>query len=195
MKTILTLLLSFIVSAAPCLAMHGYTLGGTQGVTGAYGGVLIPTAVSAPDAGGPTTDFGANAIGLFTLSVPYGAIGAGQVYIYSPAGAMNGTILALPDPNTAGGIIGIVTAAGEVYINAPAVQVTAEAEGNLTATVNDSGDYNSSGATNLAGAAYLNIAAGVTGRDGVTNMIPTESITFAIEGFQQSGFATQINGI
>ncbi len=108
MKTILAILLGFIVSEAPVLAIHGgYTLGSAQSAIGTYAGVLVPvsdinlsgtTAVTGTT-GAVAGGFGSNSLGIFTLSIPSSGIGGGQVLIFSSAQGMSGTITALPDPN------------------------------------------------------------------------------------------------
>src|SRR5271170_7063902 len=98
MKTMLAVLLSFILMEAPVLALQGgYSLpNSSNGLTGTYAGVLIPSSddVLASNA----VDIGTNSLGLFTLGVPTTGLGAGTVSIFSVGRTFTGTIQALADP-------------------------------------------------------------------------------------------------
>jgi hypothetical protein len=196
MKTILAILLGFLISETPVLAMHGYTLGGTASVIGTYAGVLLPTQDTALAKG---ANFGANAIGLFTLSIPEAGIGTGAVYIFSGANQMTGTIVALPDPSTSNGIVGVINALGEIPVsttnnnnglffgtNTTTEQITGEANGGITASVVNATNSFSPTGLNLDGTANMTVTTATVNANGTTSLIPTEAITFTVDGFQQS---------
>jgi len=210
MKTLLAILLSFLVSEAPVLAIHGgYSLGGSAGVQGTYAGVLIPTQDTSLLTGTTVADFGANSLGLFTLGIPSSGLGAGQVYLLSSGQQLAGTITALADPATDSGIVGIIQATGQLTVasasstlfgfNQVQNQITGQASGGLTATVTESTQSVSTAGINISGTANVTItsstttatvttAGGVT-TGGGTEYIPTEQIVFAVDGYQQSSYA------
>lgn len=203
MKTLLAILLSFIISEAPVLAIHGgYTLGGAQTVTGTYAGVLIPTSDTLLTTGSnAATGFGSDALGLFTLSIPTTGLGSGTVVLFSGQQQLFGSIQAIPDPNsTTGGIVGVITATGQITTSSftdvffgdtgSFTQVTGEASGGLTATATQSTNTISPTGVNINGTANMNVDTTVTGTDGTTSLVPTESIVFAVDGFQQSAVAS-----
>jgi hypothetical protein len=203
MKTLLAILLSFIISEAPVLAIHGgYTLGSSQSAVGTYAGVLIPTSdqILAANA----ADIGSNALGLFTLSIPDTGLGSGSIVVFSDGRTFTGSIQALADPNNPGGIVGIATAsftydlyetlsgtAGDTVSTLP---VTAQAQGSFNASTTSS-DINSISPTgiDLDGTSTLNIDQGfVSGSNGTPIIV--ETVTFAVDGFQQSAVATTTTG-
>lgn len=202
MKTLLAILLSFIVTEAPVLAIHGgYSLGGSAGqVVGTYAGVLIPTANTPLNGTTTANSFGSNAIGLFTLNVETAGIGNGTLYLFSGGEDLTGTIMALPDPSNINGIVGVLSATGEVAVaafndagelglfgfNETEEQVTGQASGGFSATTAISLDTQSATGVNLDGTANVTVQTMVTGTDGNTSLTPTDSIVFAVDGFQQS---------
>jgi hypothetical protein len=204
MKTLLAILLSFLVTEAPVLAIHGgYTLGGSAGVVGTYAGVLIPTQDTLLTTGSSVSDFGANSLGLFTLSIPTSGLGSGQVFIFSGGEQLAGTIQAIPDPNSQTGILGVISATGEIAvaavnndilgipINETQTQVTGQASGGFTATASASTISDSSDGINLDGTANVTVTSSTTSATtGGTSFVPTDQIVFAVDGFQQSAFAT-----
>jgi len=216
MKTLLAILLCFLVTEAPVLAIHGgYSLGGSQSVTGTYAGVMIPTSDTSLVTGTTVSDFGQNALGLFTLGIPTTGLGSGTVYLFSGGQQFTGTIQALPDPSNDGGIVGVIAATGEITTAASATnfiglaqtqvqnQVTGQASGGLTASVVASTNSVSTDGLNLSGTSSVVITTSTTSAattsttptnettttGGVTEFLPTEQIVFAVEGFQQSDFA------
>jgi hypothetical protein len=203
MKTLLAILLSFIVSEAPVLAIHGgYTLGGAATAIGTYAGVLIPVSDTVLTTGTSTSDFGSNALGLFTLSVPAAGLGSGTVYIFSGAQQLVGTLQGLPDPDNVGGIVGIITATGQIAVDTvndnifgfgvaqTETQVTGQASGAFSAAVSSATVSESPTGVNLDGTANVTIQTTTTGSNGNTVFIPTDQIVFEVDGFQQSPTAT-----
>ena len=203
MKTLLAILLSFIVSEAPVLAIHGgYTLPGSTSLIGTYAGVLIPIAITL-NRGNSNAGIGTNSLGLFTLSVPATGLGAGTVVIFSDGSTFTGSIQALanPDPSSAG-ILGVVNATynynlyvtvttnGTTSVETEAI--TATAEGNFDAAlVQDTESVGGLG-LDLDGTSEVNISQGIVGAAGVP--IITQEVTFAIEGFEQSATASSSSG-
>ena len=216
MKTLLAILLSFIVSEAPVLAIHGgYTLGGAAGVIGTYAGVMIPTkdtvlnteTVTASGTTASIADFGENALGLFSLSIPATGFGSGVVYIFSSDQELQGSIQALTDPTNPSGILGVIHATGQVNVftetgnegifgtfNANQTQITGDADGELTAIVANAAVSASPNGVNLSGTASLTVSSAVTGTNGLVTFVPTDSIVFAVDGFQQSSVPTSTSG-
>ena len=204
MKTLLAILLSFLVTEAPVLAIHGgYTLGGSAGVVGTYAGVLIPTQDTAITTGSNESDFGENSLGLFTLSIPSTGLGSGQVFLFSSGEQLAGTIQALPDPNSQTGIVGVISATGQIAVasvnddvlglpvNEVQDQVTGQASGGFTATASPSTISDSSDGINLDGTANVTVTSSTTdATTGAEELVPTDQIIFAVDGFQQSAFAT-----
>ena len=207
MKTLLAILLSFIMTEAPVLAIHGgYTLGSATNLVGTYAGVLVPTsdvvfpstATGVSTSGTTVTDFGANALGLFTLSVPQTGFGSGAVTIFSSGRTFSGTIQALPDPNAVGGITGILNANFNYSLYVPVsgsngntittISVTASAQGPFNA-VAVSDDTSPGGlGINLTGTTSIQVNQGFVDNNGVP--LISEQITFAVDGFQQSTTAS-----
>jgi len=202
MKTLLAILLSFLVSEAPVLAIHGgYTLGGSQSAIGTYAGVMIPSSDTILAAN--AADIGSNALGLFTLSIPSTGLGSGSVVIFSDGRTFSGSIQALADPNNPGGILGVLTASfnynlyetlnGTAGQTETTLAVTANAQGSFDAATNS--DINSISPTgiNLDGTATVNIDQGfVSGSNGTPIIV--EEVTFAVDGFQQSATASSTSG-
>jgi len=210
MKTAFAILLSFIISQAPVLAIHGgYTLGGAQSVTGTYAGVLIPitdTVINSTVTTGTTTTsgststvtgFGTNTLGLFTLSIPDVGVGAGQILIFASGQNLSGSIQALPDPSNPGSIIGIIQATGVIEGSASTVNfaflfvdLTGEAGGEIQAAVEASNNSNSpTGAiiTGTAGVTFSTI-------DAFGALTPVEQATYDVEGLQQTTSAPASSG-
>jgi hypothetical protein len=203
MKTMLAILLSFLMCEAPVLGEHGYTLGGSAGVVGTYAGVLIPTQDTLLTTGSNIADFGANSLGLFTLSIPSTGLGTGQVYLFSGGEQLAGTIMALPDPSSQAGIVGVISATGEIAVSTIAEnfiglpvnqvenQVTGQASGGFTATTVQSIVSDSANGINLDGTANVTVTSSTTNATtGAVELIPTDQIVFAVDGFQQSQYAT-----
>jgi hypothetical protein len=195
MKTLLAILLSFVMTEAPVLAIHGgYTLGSSTDLTGSYAGVLVPISDSVLVAN--STDFGANSLGLFTLSVPETGLGSGSVVLFSNGRTFSGSIQVLPDPNTAGGLTGIMTAAFNYSLTetltgtdgvstVTTIPVTANAQGAFNAVA--ANDPTSQGplGVSLTGSATVNVDQGLVSLADGTPVI-NETIVFAVDGFQQS---------
>jgi len=218
MKTLLAILLSFVVTEAPVLAIHGgYTLGGSASVIGTYAGVLIPISstviASGTAATGITADFGGNALGIFTVGIPQTGIGGGSLVVFSGNDQLTGGIQALPDPNTLGGIVGIVTASdyqnvftvtSNFFGNAAAQTLIAQAGGGLTAITTQSTTSNSPTGINLTGTATLTFSAPSASSQTVTGgttvftngglLTPFSVVSFAVDGFQQSSADTITSG-
>jgi hypothetical protein len=199
MKTLLAILLSFIVTEAPVLAIHGgYTLGGASSATGTYAGVLIPTSSVS---NGAAINFGSNSLGLFTLNIPSTGVGNGSVVIFSGAVQTVGTIDALPDPNNVGGIIGVLQAQDlETVFSDTGIlgifgvtqqQIVAEASGSLTASTSNNAISNSPTGVNLSGTSVVTFS---TPNATTGILTATEQVTFAVEGFQQSSTSTATSG-
>ncbi len=208
MKTMLAILLSFIVSEAPVLAIHGgYTLGGQAGVTGTYAGVMIPSAPvdylgGTTDTSGtlttPVSSFGVNSIGIFTLSVPTVGLGNGTVYIFSTSQSMSGGITCLPDPSNNGGIYGTIIATGSVAsetytdalfdVNYSYSQVTGQGVGTLYVNTSTSLNSISASGINLTGSADITFSSSST--TDTADFVPYEEIQYYVDGFQQSAAAT-----
>jgi hypothetical protein len=197
MKVLLAILLSFIMTEAPVLAIQGgYSLASSTPPLGLYAGVLIP--VQDNLLVNPATDFGLNSLGLFTLSMPLTGLGTGTALIFSNGDTYTGTIQALPDPDpkNVGGIIGILNAtfnynltqfftdaAGNVTSTTTAT--TASAQGSFDVTLVQSSQSAGFYGVNLTGSSVVNVTQGlVSGSTGAP--IITEQITFQVEGFQQS---------
>jgi hypothetical protein len=204
-KTLLAVLLSFIVTQAPVLAIHGgYTLGGQASVIGTYAGVLVPTSSVTIGTGTSASNFGDNALGLFTLSVPDTGIGTGAVFIFSGANQMSGSITALPNSSTSDGIIGVIAATGEIPVasqnfntgfgfggfTSTQVQITGEANGGLVASVVSALNTFSPTGLNLTGTATVSITSATTSTNGLITLTPADNIVFAVDGFQQSSTAS-----
>jgi hypothetical protein len=207
MKTLLAILMSFIVTEAPVLAIHGgYTLGGAEQATGTYAGVLVPISLTELNAGA-TFDFGTNSLGLFTLNIPSNGIGNGSVVIFSGPSQAQGSIDALPDPNNIGGIVGVLqaTAYAQVFqANVGGVgliseeEETSQASGSLTCSQSIAGssdETNSPTGIDLTGSSNVtfSVANGDVFFNG-TNLIPAQQVEYSVEGFQQSATATQTTG-
>jgi hypothetical protein len=206
MKTLLAILLSFIITEAPVLAIHGgYTLGGVGETMGTYAGVLVPTGdvFTSGSGGATTTSTGSNDLGLFTLNVPSSGVGTGDLVIFSAGRTFTGTINALPDPSNPNGIVGLITATfdfseivpnttvtnGVVTMTVSTVAIEATAQGSFSASVSTStATTQSPTGVLLAGNTTLDIDDGTVNDDG--SPVVTEIASFAIEGFQQSSTAT-----
>jgi hypothetical protein len=206
MKTLLAILLSFIITEAPVLAIHGgYTLGTSGSTVGTYAGVFIPVSdvVLSGTSGAATTTLGSNNLGLFTLNVPSTGIGTGAVLIFSSGRTFNGTIQGIPDPGDANGIKGLITATYDFTVYVPettvasgvttttetSVAVAATAEGALDSDISTTQSTSQSPTgVLLTGSTALQIDQGTVSNDG--SPIITEIATFEIEGFQQSNSAT-----
>jgi len=201
MKFLLAILLSFIMTEAPVLAIHGgYSLNSAISLVGTYAGVMVPTADNILSAS--ATDFGTNSLGLFTLSLPSSGLGSGSVIIFSNGRTFTGDIHALanPDPGANAGIIGILTASFNYNLSIPStgtdgavtvstISVTANAQGSFDVqAVQDANSVGSLG-VNVDGTSQINVDQGfVSGSNGTP--IVVEQVTFAIEGFQQSQVPT-----
>jgi hypothetical protein len=218
MKTLLAILLSFIVTEAPVFALHGgYTLGGTSSVIGTYAGVMVPISNTVIASGtaetGISGDFGSDALGIFTLGIPDTGIGAGGLVVFSGNNELVGGVAALPDPNNSAGIVGVVQASDYetlITINAGAAgnatlqQLVAQAGGFLTAVTSSSLTSSSPNGINLSGSAILTFSApeassntvvgGTTTNTAGGNLVPFSVVTFAVDGFQQSSVDTITTG-
>jgi hypothetical protein len=195
MKTVLALLLCFILAEAPVLARDIYQIPGqSTNLVGAYAGVMIPiaTTILVPS----TANFGSNALGLFTLSIPTTGIGAGTLVLFTGADTFTGTIQALANPNPNNpGVLGVATATFNYSLYVTTTTngtntITTEA---ITATANGSFDANAVQDTSSVGGNGLDLSGTtqflinqgfVNGSNG--NPIETEQVTFDIEGFLQS---------
>jgi hypothetical protein len=203
MKTLLAILLSFIITEAPVLAIHGgYTLGGSGQIDGTYAGVFIPTGdVFLSDTTGAitNTNTGTDNLGLFTLNVPSTGVSTGALVIFSAGRTFTGTIQGIPDPSNANGIKGLITATYnfDVYVTTTTVSngvvtasvstlpVTATAEGSFSADVSTTtATVQSPTGVLLSGQTTLQIDDGLVNDDG--SPLITEVASFDIEGFQQS---------
>jgi hypothetical protein len=203
MKTLLAILLSFIITEAPVLAIHGgYTLGGVGDTSGTYAGVLVPTGdVFLSDTTGAVTltTQGSNNLGLFTLNVPTTGVATGNLVIFSAGRTFTGTIEGVPSPTNANGIQGLITAtyAFEVYVTnttiangvvtetTSAIPVQATALGAFTAqTSTTTATTQSPTGVLLSGTTSLEIDDGLVNDDG--SPLITEVASFEIEGFQQT---------
>ncbi len=199
MKVLLAILLSFVMTEAPVLAIHGgYSLGSSTPPLGLYAGVLVP--ISDTLLVQPSTDFGQNSLGLFTISMPLTGLGAGTAVIFSGGNTYTGTIQAIADPNpqNIGGIVGILNATfnfntaqtttnipGVFNFNTTTTATVATAQGSFDANTVDSAESAGFYGVNLDGTSVVNISEGfVTGSNATPTV--TEQITFQIEGFQQS---------
>ena len=188
MKTLLAILLSFIISEAPVLAERGYTLpGSSTNLSGLYAGVLIPISDVLVDP--KAQDFGANSLGLFTLSIPTTGLGSGSAVIFSNGRTFTGTIQALlnPDPSSLG-ILGVINATFDYTLeitSSTSEAITASAAGSFDATVVTDAQSVGGFGLDLDGTSQVNVDQGfVSGSNG--SPIVTEQITFQIEGFEQS---------
>jgi hypothetical protein len=204
MKTLLAILMSFIITEAPVLAIHGgYSLGGVGDTSGTYAGVLIPTSDVVISGSGGVTTAGSDNLGLFTLNVPTTGVGTGNLLIFSSGRTFTGTITAIPDPSNANGIIGLITATfaftfevittavsnGTVVQTVSPVNTTATAQGGFSATTETTtATTQSPTGVLLSGETTLEIDQGAVTADGAP--IITEVASFDIEGFQQSSSAT-----
>jgi hypothetical protein len=204
MKTLLAILLSFIVSEAPVLAIHGgYSLGSNTSAVGTYAGALIPTEDQVLTTGtAASTNFGTNSLGLFTLSQPSTGLGGGTIALFAGNQQMDGAIQTTQSSNDAAGIIGVITATGEVTTasfnngfffggTVTENQVTGNAGGSFDAEVIPGG-VNSPTGVNLTGTSMLTITAAETGSTGNTVLEPTDNVTYEVDGFQQSPIATPV---
>jgi hypothetical protein len=210
MKTLLAILLSFIVTEAPVLAIHGgYTLGGAASVMGTYAGVFVPTQDTILTTGSNNPDFGSNSLGLFTLGIPDTGLGTGEVYLFASGQQLVGTIQGLANPDANAGIVGVIQATGQITtasaqdtlfgFNQVQNQITGQASGGMNATVTESTQSVSTAGINISGTANITITSSTTSATvtdingnttgGVTQYIPTEAITYAVEGYQQSDYA------
>ena len=179
MKFLLAVLLSFIMTEAPVLAIHGgYTLGGSASLTGTYAGVLIPESVS-----GSLVSFGSNSLGLFTLSIPTVGLGTGAAIIFATGRTFAGTIQALPDPASGGnGILGVLTAElTDLTTSGTFIDLDYAAEGSFDATTVADADSVGSNGIDLTGSSLVQITPDVTASNSTT-----EQVTFLIDGFLQS---------
>jgi hypothetical protein len=210
MKTLLAILLSFVISEAPVLAIHGgYELGGQAGTVGTYAGVMIPTAIqylngTTEESGTletPVSGFGINSIGIFTMSVPNIGVGAGTLYLFSTTQSMSGSITDIPDPRNNGGIYGTIVVTGSIAEGfvvdlLDLATTTLEAAdgqgvGTLYVTTANSTNSVSPNGINLTGSSDVtfsseNFDTGV--------FTPYEEIKYDVDGFQQSSAATETSG-
>jgi hypothetical protein len=202
MKTLLAILLSFIITEAPVLAIHGgYTLGGSESTIGTYAGILVPTSSTALVTGSNAVDYGTNALGIFTLGIADVGAGSGALEIFAGPNEAVGTIVALPDPKNVGGILGIITAAAyesilaisssSAQVSEALEQLTAEANGSLKASISQASISNSPTGINLEGTSVVTFSTASPTTDFTFggNLTPTEIVTFAVEGYQQSSEA------
>jgi len=190
-KTLMAILLSFIMAQAPVMGRYYYNLPGGAGNTiGTYAGVLIPTS-------DPSEEFAKGSLGLFTLSIPSNGLGSGTVVVFSTGRTFSGTITAVTNPDSSSdGITGVLTATYDytLYVSSSDTEdITADAEGPFNAAVvNNSNSVGGLG-IDLTGTCNLGIDQGfVNGSSG--NPIIAAQVTFAIDGFEQSSSATTTSG-
>jgi len=203
MKFLLAVLMSFIIIQAPVLARYVYSIPGTAAsVVGTYAGVMIP--ISDTILVASTVDYGKNALGLFTLSIPATGIGGGTVSVFSGGDTFTGSIQALPNPDPSNlGVLGVLNATYDYNLYVPVSTngtntitteaVTATANGNFDASVvNDPTSVGGNG-VNLSGTSTVSITQGfVNAANG--NPIEVEEVAFAIEGYEQSTSASSTTG-
>jgi hypothetical protein len=191
MKTLLAILLSFVITEAPVFAIHGgYTLGGSQSLIGTYAGVLVPTSNTLLVS--TASNFGLDALGLFTLSVPSTGIGTGSAIIFADGYTFTGTIRGIPNPNDSTAVSGVINANFDynyTYIttsgSAVTTTVTASAQGPFDATTSSDTESSGGQGVDLSGTATLNISDGFVDENNGTPIV-AEDITFAVEGYLQS---------
>jgi len=199
MKTALAILMCFIISEAPVLAIHGgYTLGGDlAAAVGTYAGVLVPTS-STTLGSGTSTNFGSNSLGLFTMSVPQTGIGSGTMAIFSGNDQLNGSIQALPDPNNVGGIVGVVQVSAYETVFTASVsgnggsaseivqQLTSEGDGQFSVGASQNPQSDSPTGVDISGTADVTYSSPSGSGTGATTLTPGAEVIYAISGFQQS---------
>jgi hypothetical protein len=215
-KTLLAIVLSFVISEAPVLAIHGgYELGGAAGTVGTYAGVMIPTAVQYYSGGVAessttttvSTSFGLNSLGLFTFDVPSVGYGAGVIIIFATDQEEGGTITTLPDPANSAGIYGLIAATGSVatatysdpgapIFNETFSQISGQASGELYVTTTNNLNSASVNGINIGGTA--NVVFSTAETDATTGLIggfvESEEVSYYVDGFQQSQAAVASSG-
>jgi hypothetical protein len=216
MKTMLSILLSFIICEAPVMAEHGYELGGAAGTVGTYAGVMIPTAVQYFNSGGVaessttttvSSSFGLNSLGLFTFDVPAVGFGAGVIIIFATDQEEGGSITTLPDPANSAGIYGLIAATGSVatatytdpdapIFNETYSEISGQATGELYVTTTNSLNTASINGINIGGTA--NVVFSTAQTDATTGLVggfvESEAISYYVDGFQQSQEAVASSG-
>lgn len=213
MKTLLAIVLSFVISEAPVLALQGgYSLGGAAGTIGTYAGVMIPTSIqnyNVSVTGTSTTvtsSFGLNSLGLFTFDVPAVGFGSGTIIVFATDQEEDGTITTLPDPSNSDGIYGLIAATGEVATetysdtffgySASLSEVTGQASGEMRVSTANSTNSVSANGINLSGTANVAFSVAVTnGSTGVNEgFVESQAVSYVVDGFQQSATAVASTG-
>ncbi len=216
-KTLLAIVLSFVISEAPVLAIHGGYEGlGTTGTVGTYAGVMIPTAVQYYNSSGVaessttttvSSSFGLNSLGLFTFDVPDVGFGAGVIILFATDQEEGGSITTLPDPANSAAIYGLIAATGSVatatysdpdapIFNETFSEISGQATGELYVTTTNSVQSASVNGVNLSGTA--NVVFSTAETDATTGLIggfvESEAISYYVDGFHQSQAATASSG-
>ena len=164
MKAVLGCLLCLILTSAQCLAVKGgpeYPLG--NNVVGTYAGVL-------QGAFDPTNPGSSNTIGIFSLGVPSSGTAGGGFLMFSRGRVFSGSIQGFADPENAT-LKGILDASynfsvsfavpgenGSVDIET--IDVTATANGPITAKIANARSASGGSVTRLRGEATLHISQG-----------------------------------
>jgi hypothetical protein len=199
MRILLALLLCFVLLQTECHALHASDgRGAPIDVVGTYAGVMLP--FTEEDVADPLV-VAANAIALFSLSVPQTGLATGAMLIFSEGRVFTGTINAFADPDR-GTIRGVLDATFDFTISIlvvtdpgppPAtaieeVDVTATAVGQLSAQVLPQlltrATVINPGLGRLEGRANLDISQGQVDAD--NEPIITNSLEFIVDGVKQT---------
>jgi hypothetical protein len=198
MRILLAVLLCFVLIQTECHALHASDgRGAPIDVVGTYAGVMLPFIEDEAD----PLAVGANAIAIFSLSVPQTGLATGAMLIFSEGRVFTGTINAFADPDR-GTIRGILDATFDFTISIlvvtdpgppPAtaieeVDVTATAVGQLSAEVLpplvSPVVVVNPGLARLDGRANLDISQGLV--DANNEPIITSSLEFIVDGVKQT---------
>ena len=206
MKKLFPLLLCYAFTATQCFAISGgpnYGGNNAVDVIGAYSGVIVGTTESdtstnptipgdatGTSVGNTTTS---SALGLFDLTVPGVSTATGAFLLFAGGQVYTGTIAASADPDT-GKLQGVLQGTDEITINTVGTTgttttqtVDATADGLINANIRATASTSSTSAR-LTGTAILEINYGQVNAATFEPII-SQTITFAVSGFQQTATA------
>ena len=191
MKALFASLLCLVLTASETFAIKGgppYPAG--TNLVGTFAGVLQGVF-------DPTNPGSSNSIGVYSIGVPKTGNATGPFVMFARGRVFSGTITATADPNKAT-IQGVLNATYNFSVTNSSgltVQVTANANGPLDATVASTKSKNlGTSSTTMRGTAVLNISQGLV--NGATfDPIIADILSLTVSGYKQSDAApTTVGG-
>ena len=185
MKALFASLLCLVLTASETFAIKGgppYPAG--TNLVGTFAGVLQGVF-------DPTNPGSSNSIGVYSIGVPKTGNATGPFVMFARGRVFSGTITATADPNKAT-IQGVLNATYNFSVTNSSgltVQVTANANGPLDATVASTKSKNlGTSSTTMRGTAVLNISQGLV--NGATfDPIIADILSLTVSGYKQSDTA------